>query len=90
MNTTPRRLTARQVATALAAIDAQLANIRAALAGFDATWGECSPVPDAVGAAWNSMHDAERALTAHRAQVELNPRPVDRLSTSGLVAQNID
>jgi hypothetical protein len=86
-----RRLTARQVTRAVAALDAQLATVAAALDAFGLAW-EGQTVPDAVGTAWNSLHDAERDLEEARADVIANPRPIpaSEWGTALLVAQNID
>lgn len=91
MNATTRRLTAKQLAKALAEIDANLNAIDQALAEFEAVWAG-GTVPDAVCDAWNHLHDAHAALTAHRAQVEMNPRPIPaaEMGTWELVQQNID
>ena len=81
-----RTYTARQQRTELARIDAQLVTVRRALEAF-ATEQLAGPITEAVGTAWNALHDAERALEADRREVELN-----RLTgtTAALVAANID
>ena len=96
MNTNPtapavRRLTARQVAKAVDALDVQLATVVDALDAFGVAWAD-QAVPDAVGTAWNALHDAERDLVEARAGVIANPRPIpsSEWGTALLVAQNID
>jgi hypothetical protein len=92
MTNQPRRLTARQLAAALAKIDAQLDLMRAAVEGFDAFIPENGPVDEVVGAAWNAMHDAFTTMEHHRSEVEANPRPrtASEETTYALVRDNID
>jgi hypothetical protein len=88
-----RRLTTRQLAKALAEIDAQILRMEMILSDFDAFPKLCpAGIPDAVGDAWNAAHDALAALREHRAEVELNPRPIPAAErgTWELVQKNID
>ena len=86
-----RRLTARQLAKALAEIDAQLAPITTALAELLKAY-DGREVPEIVGEAWNHLHDAHDRLSEHRARVALNPAPIpaSEWGTAQLAAQNID
>lgn len=88
-----KRLNARQLAKALADIDAQITRMEYILSDYDAL-GTLYPVavPEYVGDAWNAAHDALAALREHRSRVELNPRPIPagEMGTWELVRQNID
>lgn len=88
---TTKRLTARQLAKALAEIDTQLASLRAIEQGFH-VFADGNAIPDAIYTAWNATHAAISELEYHRGQVELNPRPIPagELGTAELVWQNID
>lgn len=89
--TTPRRLSAKQVATATAAIDSQIAALRAVEATFAATFTGVV-LADEICDAWNGTHDAIRALSQHRADVVANRRPITgaEAGTWALIQQNID
>jgi hypothetical protein len=90
--TTTRRLTARQLATALAEIDAQLAQLVAIEGMFRSSFATASIRLGGTADAWNATHDAIRELEEHRAEVAANPRPIApaERGTWELVQQNID
>lgn len=90
--TAPRRLTARQLATALAEIDQQLAGLREIEALFTARFATESVRLGGTADAWNATHDAIAELEAHRAEVEANPRPLTfaEAQSFALVQANID
>lgn len=92
-NNTSRRLTARQLAKALAEIDAKVAGVCLILDTYASTFGEdYSSLDRYVIDAWNAAHDARRALLAERAGLVANPRliPAAEYGTYLLAAQNID
>lgn len=86
------QLTARQLAAALAVIDARLSATRAAEAALRAGWDHPDTVPEQVGDAWNALSDAIRELEELRAEVEANPRPIPAAErgTWELARLNID
>jgi hypothetical protein len=91
--TTQRRLTGRQLAKALADIDAQIMRLEYILSDFNAFTVLCPDgIPEYVSDAWNATHDALTALREHRSRVEMNPRPIPshELGTWELARQNID
>lgn len=86
------RLNKRQLAAALAVVDARLDATRAAEAALRAGWDHTDTIPDQVAEAWDGLHDAIRELEYLRREVEANPRPIpeDERGTYLLVVQNID
>lgn len=91
-----RAFTPAQQSNELVKITSQLDALATVVRSFEVFWTEPVPeggVPDAVGAAWNSVHDSIRALEAHRAYVELNPRVYltgQEAELARLVSLNID
>lgn len=94
---TRRRLPAPTVRAALAALDAQRADLAAALQLFADNYQERAEdgndyVVEPLGDAWNALHDAVDSLDRLRARIEDNPRPIPEheRGTWELVKQNID
>jgi hypothetical protein len=90
--TAPRRLTARQLATALAEIDQQLAGLREIEALFRARFASESVRLGGTADAWNATHDAIAELQAHRDVVAANERPLTfaEAQSLALIHANID
>jgi len=88
-----KHLNARQLAKALAEIDAQIARMEYIVSDYEAL-GTLYPaaVPSYIYDAWNTAHDAVTALRMERDRIELNPRPIPagEQCFAELVRQNID
>lgn len=80
------KLNRRQLAAALAEIDAQLAEVDEMLVIF----GEIHEATGYADPEWNDYHDKRSALEAERRRVELNRAPIMIGSTEDLASQNID
>jgi hypothetical protein len=92
MTTTARRLTARQLAKALAEIDHQLAGLYAVRAAFVTHYTNDAALADEVCDAWNATHDAIREILARRVVIAENARPMPAAGqgTWELIQRNID
>ena len=82
--------TPRELAAELAAIDTQLAVLRAVEARFQASRGVA--LSARAGEIWDALNDEIDALKKERREVEENPRPLraHEAGTYALVQQNID
>ena len=87
-------LNRRELAQALARLDAQLEGLRSIVGMYADTFANAinGELPDMVAGAWNAAHDAVTALECERARVEANPRPIPagEAETWALVQANID
>jgi len=73
-------LTKTEQTKELARIDAALKGVRASLSALEKSF-DGVVIPEAVGAAWNALHDAENALCQEHRRVWLNTpqSAVDRM-----------